>query len=105
MAVQTKSLTENVESEMSLIMTVAVIMIFAVLCITTNAWAEPFLFLLVMGVAILLNRGTNIFIGTVSFSPTMWRWCCSLPHPWIIPSSFWTRFPGERAGGFRRKRL
>ena len=67
MAVQTKSLTENVESEMSLIMTVAVIMIFAVLCITTNAWAEPFLFLLVMGVAILLNRGTNIFIGTVSF--------------------------------------
>ena len=46
---------------MSLIMTVAVIMIFAVLCITTNAWAEPFLFLLVMGVAILLNRGTNIF--------------------------------------------
>ena len=67
MAVQTKSLTENVESEMSLILTVAVIMIFAVLCITTNAWSEPFLFLLVMGVAILLNRGTNIFIGTVSF--------------------------------------
>lgn len=28
---------------------------------------EPFLFLLVMGVAILLNRGTNIFIGRVSF--------------------------------------
>lgn len=67
MAVQNKSLTENVESEMSLILTVAIIMIFAVLCITTTAWSEPFLFLLVMGVAILLNRGTNIFIGTVSF--------------------------------------
>lgn len=67
MAVQNKSLTENVESEMSLILTVAVIMIFVVLCITTTAWSEPFLFLLVMGVAILLNRGTNIFIGTVSF--------------------------------------
>ena len=61
------SLTENVESEMNLILTVAVIMIFAVLCISTTAWSEPFLFLLVMGVAILLNRGTNIFIGTVSF--------------------------------------
>ena len=67
MAVQNKSLTENVESEMNLILTVAVIMIFAVLCISTAAWSEPFLFLLVMGVAILLNRGTNIFIGTVSF--------------------------------------
>lgn len=67
MAVQNKSLTENVESEMNLILTVAVIMIFVVLCITTTAWSEPFLFLLVMGVAILLNRGTNIFIGTVSF--------------------------------------
>lgn len=67
MAVQNKSLTENVESEMNLILTVSVIMIFVVLCITTNAWSEPFLFLLVMGVAILLNRGTNIFLGTVSF--------------------------------------
>ena len=67
MAVQTKSLTENVEKEMSLILTVSVIMIFVVLCVTTTAWSEPFLFLFVMGVAILLNRGTNIFIGTVSF--------------------------------------
>lgn len=67
MAVQTKSLTENMESEMSRIMSVSVVMIFVVLCITTNAWTEPILFLLVMGVAILLNRGSNIFIGTVSF--------------------------------------
>ena len=44
MAVQNKSLTENVESEMNLILTVAVIMIFAVLCISTTAWSEPFLF-------------------------------------------------------------
>ena len=44
MAVQNKSLTENVESEMNLILTVAVIMIFAVLCLTTSAWSEPFLF-------------------------------------------------------------
>lgn len=42
-------------------------MIFAVLSVTTTAWTEPILFLLVMGVAVLLNKGTNIFIGTVSF--------------------------------------
>lgn len=67
MAVQNKSLTENLENEMKLILAVAVIMIFTILCITTNAWSEPFLFLLVMGVAILLNKGTNVFIGTISF--------------------------------------
>jgi uncharacterized protein len=63
MAVQNKSLKENIESEMQLIMLVAVIMIFTILCITTAAWSEPFLFLIVMGVAILLNQGTNIFPG------------------------------------------
>ena len=67
MAVQNKSLEENVKSEMSRILVVSVIMIFTVLCITTTAWSEPVLFLLVMGVAILLNRGTNIFVGTISF--------------------------------------
>lgn len=52
---------------MSKILVVAVVMIFAVLSVTTTAWTEPILFLLVMGVAVLLNKGTNIFIGTVSF--------------------------------------
>ncbi len=67
MAVQNKSLEENMEVEMARIMVVSVIMIFVVLCITTTAWTEPVLFLLIMGVAILLNRGTNIFMGTISF--------------------------------------
>lgn len=67
MAVQNKSMTESMASEMSKILVVAVIMIFAVLSVTTTAWTEPILFLLVMGVAVLLNKGTNIFIGTVSF--------------------------------------
>ena len=67
MAVQNKSLEENMEVEMARIMVVSVIMIFVILCITTTAWTEPVLFLLIMGVAILLNRGTNIFVGTISF--------------------------------------
>ena len=67
MAVQNNSLRETTESEANMIMMVAVVMIFVVLCLTTTAWTEPFLFLIVMGVAILLNRGTNVFIGTISF--------------------------------------
>ena len=67
MAVQNKSLTENVESEMNLILSVAVIMIFVVLCISTSAWSEPFLFLIVMGVAILLNRGRIFYWNSLLF--------------------------------------
>ena len=67
MAVQNKSLSSTLESEMSRILVVAVVMIFTVLCITTSAWTEPILFLFAMGVAVLLNKGTNIFIGTISF--------------------------------------
>ncbi len=67
MAVQNKSLIETTAREMSRILVVAVIMILAVLCISTTAWTEPVLFMLVMGVAVLLNRGTNVFLGTISF--------------------------------------
>ena len=49
MAVQNKSMTESMESEMSKILVVAVVMIFAVLSVTTTAWTEPILFLLVSG--------------------------------------------------------
>lgn len=67
MAVQNKSLIQTTHSEMSKILVVAVIMIFVVLCLATTAWTEPILFLLVMGVAVLLNKGTNVFLGTISF--------------------------------------
>ncbi len=67
MAVQNKSLIQTTHEEMNKILVVAVIMIFVVLCLATTAWTEPILFLLVMGVAVLLNKGTNIFIGTISF--------------------------------------
>lgn len=67
MAVQNKSLAENVTREMKLILTLGVLMIFIILCITTNSWFEPILYLVVMGVAIVINKGTNIFLGEISF--------------------------------------
>ena len=67
MAVQNKSLEVSLAKEMQLILTLAVIFIFLILCGTTTSWFEPVLFLSVMGVAVLLNKGTNIFLGTISF--------------------------------------
>lgn len=67
MAVQNKSLAENVTREMKMILTIGVLMIFLILCLTTSSWFEPVLYLIVMGVAILINKGTNIFLGEISF--------------------------------------
>lgn len=67
MAVQNKSLAENVTKEMKLILSLGVLMIFVILCLTTNSWFEPMLYLAVMGVAIIINKGTDIFLGEISF--------------------------------------
>ena len=50
-----------------MILALGVLMIFLILCITTNSWFEPVLYLTIMGVAILINKGTNIFLGRISF--------------------------------------
>lgn len=67
MAVQDKSVAENVQEEMKLILSIGVFMIFLILCLTTNSWLEPVLYLLIMGVAVMINKGTNVFLGQVSF--------------------------------------
>ena len=65
-AVENKSLEETLNVQIAIITVIAVIMIFIILCLTTNSWAEPVLFLIV-GVAIILNMGTNLILGTISF--------------------------------------
>ena len=41
--------------------------IWLILTLTTTSWFEPFLFILVMAVAIVLNMGSNIMFGRISF--------------------------------------
>ncbi|MBE5974313.1 MAG: multidrug transporter [Paenibacillaceae bacterium] len=66
-AVQNKSLNETLTREISIAMAMGVVMIALVLCATTTSWFEPFLFLMIMGIAIIINMGTNLMIGTISF--------------------------------------
>ena len=40
---------------------------FIVLLLTTNSWFEPVLFMITIGIAIMLNRGTNLMFGEISF--------------------------------------
>ncbi len=53
--------------EIAKIMLYAVPLIFVILLITTTSWYEPVLFLVTLGMAILINRGTNLMFGTISF--------------------------------------
>ncbi len=91
-AVQNKSLNETLTREISIAMAMGVVMIALVLCATTTSWFEPFLFLMIMGIAIIINMGTNLMmIGTISFITfSVWLLSCSWQLPWIIRFSFWT---------------
>ncbi|MEG1517292.1 MAG: MMPL family transporter [Raoultibacter sp.] len=42
-------------------------LILVILIISTTSWIEPLFFLLAIGVSVLLNMGTNIFLGEVSY--------------------------------------
>jgi uncharacterized protein len=41
--------------------------IILILVLSTSSWMEPLLFLTAIGVSVLINLGTNIFVGEVSF--------------------------------------
>ena len=44
----------------------AVSMLTVILIIMSSSWLEPFLFLFTIGIAVVINLGTNIILGTVS---------------------------------------
>lgn len=44
----------------------AVLILTVILIIMCNSWIEPFLFLFTIGVAVVINLGTNIFMGAIS---------------------------------------
>ena len=53
--------------EIQKIMLIALPIIFVILLLTTTSWFEPVLFMVTIGVAIMLNRGTNLMFGEISF--------------------------------------
>lgn len=66
-AVESVAAQQLTEIEISKIIKIVVVLIFVVLLLTTTSWFEPVLFLLAIGLAILLNKGTNIIFGEISF--------------------------------------
>ena len=66
-AVSTAVATNSTVTEVAKIAGIAVIYVLFILILTTDSWVEPILVLAGLGVAILLNNGTNLIFGTISF--------------------------------------
>lgn len=66
-AVQDKTVSEGLKSEMGGVLVLAFALIALVLFLSTTSWFEPVLFLFIMAIVIIINMGTNIFLGTISF--------------------------------------
>lgn len=66
-AVSTAHATMSTVSEVAKIAAFAVVFVFFMLVLTTNSWFEPVVVLVGLGVAIVINAGTNLIFGEISF--------------------------------------
>ncbi|MDO4318589.1 MAG: MMPL family transporter [Lachnospiraceae bacterium] len=66
-AVSTATATKNTVSEIRKMTVIAVVFVLLVLILTTGTWAEPLIILGGLGVAIVINSGTNLIFGEISF--------------------------------------
>lgn len=66
-AVSTAVATTSTVSQIQIISVAAVAFVLLVLLLTTISWLEPLVVLGSLGVAILINSGTNLIFGEISF--------------------------------------
>ena len=66
-AVDNEMMIETLTEEIPVIAAVAVIIIFAILFLLCDSWAEPFLYMGCIGAAVVMNMGSNAWLPSVSF--------------------------------------
>lgn len=66
-AVSTEVATNSTVSEVFRITVFAVGFVFLVLILTTASWLEPVVILLGLGMSVIINKGTNLIFGEISF--------------------------------------
>ncbi len=66
-AVNTKAMRESTVKEILSISMIVVPLFIIILLITTQSWFEPVIYLSVIGISVLINMGTNVVFGDISF--------------------------------------
>ena len=62
-----KLLREAIQSEIVLILVISVCLVAVLMLITAASWIEPLVLLAASGVAVLLNMGSNVIFGEISY--------------------------------------
>lgn len=65
-AVSTAAATTSTVSEISKIAAIAIILMLVILILTTTSWAEPFIVIIGLGIAVIINAGSNLIFGEIS---------------------------------------
>ena len=98
-AVADTNLGPTINSEVARVMALAVLIIFLILTVTTTSWFEPVMFLSVLGIAIVINMGTNLIFGEISFLSNavgaVLQLACSMDYSIFLLHAF----TDERANG------
>lgn len=66
-AVSTSVATESTVKEISKIAGFAVLFAIFVLVLTTTSWVEPLIIMAGLGIAVVINAGSNVIFGEISF--------------------------------------
>lgn len=61
------ALRNAIQKEIALILAISLCLVAILMLITAKSWLEPLVILAAAGVAVLLNMGTNIFFGQISY--------------------------------------
>ena len=65
--VSKRNLRRAIQSEVVMILAIALALVILLMLLTSGSWLEPFIILLSSGVAVLLNMGTNLLFGEISY--------------------------------------
>ncbi len=63
----TAALRETITGEMGYILLIAVLLVVVILLLTAKSYLEPLVLLFASGIAIIINLGTNIIFGDISY--------------------------------------
>ena len=66
-AVSTAVATESTVSEIKKIAVFGILFAIFILMLTTTSWVEPLIVMVGIGVAVIINAGTNLIFGEISF--------------------------------------
>ena len=65
--IEKANLREAIEGEIPFILAIALCLVTAIMLLTSKSWLEPIILLLASGVAVLINMGTNVIFGEISY--------------------------------------